>query len=202
MPDLQPTAFIVDDDEAILDALRLLLGMESIRVKTFTRARAFLDHYTPEQPGCLLLDIHIPGMTGLELQASLREIGAVLPIIFITGAGTIPMAVEAMKAGAYEFVEKPFDAERLTGCIRGALRRDAENREIIRQKQIIKDCIAKLTPREKQVMAAVVAGKANKVIADELGVSTRTVEIHRSHVMLKMQTKSAAKLATMIEFAE
>lgn len=194
----QTTVFIVDDDEALLDALRILLKIEGITANTYCKPQKFLDNYHPKQPGCLLLDIQMPGITGLELQQTLQNVGSILPIIFITGHGDIPMAVEAMKAGAFEFLQKPFSDNALLDCIRDALALDTKNRKKLEDRQSVIDRLAKLSPREKQVMAYVSDGKANKVIAKELGLSPRTVEIYRSHVMLKMQADSAIDLVNLL----
>lgn len=194
----KPTVFIIDDDEAIRDSLGLLLKSVSLSVKTYPAAQAFLDVYDPEQPGCLILDIRMPGMSGLELQERLNQIHAILPIIMMTGHGDVPMAVHAMKEGAIEFIQKPFRNQELLDCIHRALELDAQNRSILNEKHTIASRVLSLTPREHEVMQMVIEGKANKVIAYDLGVSQRTVEIHRANVMEKMQARSLAQLVRMI----
>lgn len=196
------TVFIVDDDEAMLDALRIFLKTEGFAVRTYQSAQSFLADYLPDQPGCLLLDIQMPSITGLELQHTLTDIGSILPIIFTTGHGDVSTAVQAMKAGAFEFLQKPFSDTLLLACIHDAMALDVKNRSQLASKQSVLDRIDKLSPREKQVMHSVSDGKANKVIAAELGISPRTVEIYRSHVMLKMDVNSAVELVKLLEVCD
>ena len=195
----QATIFIVDDDEAMLDALRIFLKTEGLTARTYSSAQDFLAEYRPEQSGCLLLDIQMPSITGLELQQTLTDIGSILPIIFITGHGDVSIAVQAMKAGAFEFLQKPFSDKLLLSCIHEALALDVKNRSQLANKQSVLDRIDKLSPREKQVMHYVSDGKSNKVIAAGLGLSPRTVEIYRSHVMLKMDVNSAIELVKLLD---
>lgn len=192
------TVFIVDDDEAIRDSLNLLITSVSLNVETFNTAQSFLEVYDPDRPGCLILDVRMPGMSGLELQQTLNSMHAILPVIIMTGHGDVPMAVQAMKEGAMEFIQKPFRNQDLLDCINRALELDASNRILLGEKHKIAARMELLTPREKQVMEMVIEGKANKVIAFDLGVSQRTVEIHRANVMDKMQAKSLAHLVRMV----
>ena len=192
------TVFIVDDDAAVRDALEMLVKSVGLSVKTFEHGQAFLDQYEPADAGCLVLDIRMPMMGGLELQQELRNRNSSLPIIFITGHGDIPMAVKAVKEGAMDFISKPFRDQELLDCIQRAIRDLDEKQDRNLFRSTITTNLAKLSPREKEVMDMVIEGKANKVIAMDLNLSERTVEVHRSHVMEKMQTRSLAKLVQMV----
>jgi FixJ family two-component response regulator len=161
-------------------------------------AREFLDQYEPWQPGCLVLDVRMPQMSGLELQELLNSQGAVTPVIFITGHGDVPMAVEAMQAGAFDFLQKPFREQDLIDRIQRALEKDRANRTVLEQRNLIRERLDSLTPREREVLELVNIGKPNKIMAAELGVSQRTVEIHRSRVMEKMGATSLAHLVRML----
>ena len=194
----EPTVFIVDDDDAVRDSLRMLVKSLNVRAETFASATEFLGKFDMERPGCLVLDIRMPGMSGLELQKRLHEQGAVLPIIFITGHGDVPMAVEAMQNGAVDFIQKPFRDQELLDRINEAMEQDSTNRQGLLQKHDIAARMETLTQREHEVMDLVAAGRANKVIAGDLGVSQRTVEIHRARVMEKMQARSLADLVRMV----
>lgn len=194
----QATVYIIDDDGALLDAVRVLLKNKGFTAKVFNNPQEFLDAYLPEPPGCLILDILLPGIDGLELQHTLKDISSLLPIIFISDHADIPIAVEAKKAGAFEFLQKPFSDMALLDCIIDALALNAKNRNEFKERQAVNDHIAKLSPREHQVMLSVAAGKANKRIARDLGLSPRTVEIYRSHVMLKMQVDSTIALVNLL----
>ncbi|HSN72662.1 MAG TPA: response regulator, partial [Steroidobacteraceae bacterium] len=167
-------------------------------VETFGSAQEFLDAYKDDRPGCLVLDIRMPGMSGLELQEKLNERRAIIPVIFITGHGDVPMAVEAMQAGAVDFIQKPFRDQDLLDRINQALEKDAANRAALAERSAIAKRLSTLTPREHEVMELVVRGKANKVIAGDLNLSQRTVEIHRARVMEKMQASSLAHLVRMV----
>ncbi len=202
MASSEATVFIVDDDEAVRDSLGLLLRSVGYRARCYAGARDFLKAFDPRDYGCLVLDIRMPGMTGLELQKHLAEIGCNIPIVFITGHGDIPMAVEAVRQGAVDFLQKPFQDQELVDRINDAMKLAAEQREGELERLEILDRIESLTAREKQVMGQVVLGKANKVIAGDLGVSQRTVEIHRARVMEKMQANSLAHLVRMVMVAE
>jgi RNA polymerase sigma factor (sigma-70 family) len=198
MTEYNPTVFLVDDDEAVRDSLGLLMKSVALTSRSFASAGDFLAAYDPDSPGCLILDIRMPGMSGMELQQKLIDMRAKLPIIFITGHGDIPMAVEAMQRGAVDFIPKPFRDDELLDRINKALETDRKNRDSLVEREVIEERIEKLTPREKQVLELVVQGKANKVIAGDLEVSQRTVEIHRARVMEKMQVRSVAQLVRMV----
>ena len=198
MTEYKPIVFLVDDDEAVRDSLALLMKSVALVSRSFASAAEFLAEYDPDCPGCLILDIRMPGMSGMELQQKLIDMRAILPIIFITGHGDIPMAVEAMQRGAVDFIPKPFRDNELLDRINKALEDDRKNRETLVEREQVERRIEKLTPREKQVLALVVQGKANKVIAGDLDVSQRTVEIHRARVMEKMQVRSLAQLVRMV----
>lgn len=198
MADKKPTVFAVDDDVAVLESLTLLLRSVGLPARTYGSASEFLDAYDPAAPGCLVLDVRMPGMSGLELQERLHALGSKLPIIFITAHGDVPMAVKAVKAGAVDFIQKPFRDQELIDKIQRALKVDAHLRMQVADLDEISARLSSLTPREKEVMEGVVAGKVNKVIAHELGLSQRTVEIHRARVMEKMKAKSLAQLVQMV----
>jgi len=191
------TVFIVDDDEPVRGALQLLMKSVGHDAKTFATGDEFLAACSPGISGCLILDIRMPGMSGLELQEKLHQQGVNIPIIFITGHGDIPMAVEAMKQGALEFLQKPFREQDLVDRVNEALEKDESASKFALQRTEIEPRIAKLTPRERQIMDMIVQGKANKVIAIDLGVSQRTVETHRTRIMRKTQAKSLAELVQM-----
>ncbi|MFO1427785.1 MAG: response regulator transcription factor [Steroidobacteraceae bacterium] len=193
-----PTVYIVDDDEAVRSSLRLLLKSVGLPAIAYGSARDFLGAYDPDQPGCLVLDVRMPGMSGLELQEELNRRGAIIPVIFITGHGDIPMAVEAMQHGAFDFLQKPFRDQDLIDRIQRGLETDARNRADLREQEQIRERYDSLTPREREVLALVTQGKANKVMAGDLGVSQRTVEIHRARVMEKMGASSLAQLVRMV----
>ncbi len=194
----EPTVFIVDDDSAIRVAMQALLESVGLKHEILPSADEFLDrHGGGHEAGCLVLDIRMPGLGGLELQDELIKRGNSIPIIFITGHGDVPMAVEAMQKGAVDFIQKPFRDQELLDRIHLALRTDEERRAEARRTEEIRSLIDKLTQREREVFELVVTGKPNKVIAFELGVSQRTVEIHRARVMEKMQARSLADLVRM-----
>jgi FixJ family two-component response regulator len=193
-----PTVFVVDDDEGVRNSLRFLLKSVGLTARAVPSAAEFLDSYRPGQPGCLVLDVRMPGMSGLELQQQLNLRGAPIPVIFITGHGDVPMAVEAMQHGAFDFLQKPFRDQDLIDRIQRALARDARNRTALAQHDRIRQRIASLTPREREVLSLMTQGKANKVMAAELGVSQRTVEIHRARVMEKSGATSLAQLVRMM----
>ena len=194
----QPTVFIVDDDEGVRGSLRLLIKSVGLAPTAFGSAREFLDKYNPRQSGCLVLDVRMPQMSGLELQEQLNRQGAILPVIFITGHGDVPMAVEAMQAGAFDFLEKPFRDQDLIDRIQRALEKDRANRAQLTERGLIRERLESLTPREREVLDMVSSGKANKIMAADLGVSQRTVEIHRARVMEKMGAASLAQLVRMV----
>ena len=198
MTDIQQTVYVVEDDEAVRDSLELLLKSDGKPVKTFESANAFLKDYSDKMAGCIVLDIRMPGMDGMELQKKLNEKHSILPIIFVTGHGDVPMAVDAMKEGAVDFIQKPYREEALLEKIEAALEQDLEQRKTLDEKQEIIRRVKSLTPREAEIMDRMSAGQANKVIAIELEISQRTVEIHRSRVMHKMGTHSLAHLVRMV----
>jgi two-component system, LuxR family, response regulator FixJ len=193
-----PTVFIVDDDASVCGSLKFLLRSAALDSRAFGSAPEFLAVYDPIQPGCLVLDVRMPGMSGLELQQELNLRGAVIPVIFITGHGDIPMAVEAMQHGAHDFLQKPFRDEDLIERVRRALEKDAKARAALEEHNSIRDRLASLTPRERQVLALMARGKPNKIMAHELGLSQRTVEIHRARVMEKSGASSLAELVRMV----
>jgi two-component system response regulator FixJ len=193
-----PIVYVVDDDSGVRSSIRILLKSVGINTTTFASAREFLAAYDHSQPGCLILDIRMPGMSGMDLQLELNRLGAVLPIMFITGHGDVPMAVEAMQQGAFDFLQKPFRDQDLIQRIQRALERDESHRAALRQTDAIKMRLASLTPREREVLDLLADGKQNKVMAAELGLSQRTVEIHRANVMDKMQARSVAQLVRML----
>ena len=193
-----PVVFVVDDDESVRSSLRFLLRTAALESRAFGSAAEFLRSYDPAQPGCLVLDVRMPGMSGLELQLELNLRGAIIPVIFITGHGDIPMAVEAMRHGAHDFLQKPFRDDDLIERIQRALAKDAQARVGLEGHQAIRACLESLTPREREVLALMVHGKPNKVMAHELGVSQRTIEIHRARVMGKSGAASLAELVRMV----
>jgi FixJ family two-component response regulator len=193
----QPTVFIVDDDPAVRDSLRWLLESMRLKVVTFDSAEAFLKYYTMHMIGCLVLDVRMPGMSGLQLQQYLTKQKYALPILFITGHGDIPMAVRAMQAGALYFLEKPFEDQVLLDYVNEALAIDKENQQARIRLTTIQARIANLTEREREVMDLVINNHSNKEIAEKLGVSIKTVEFHRSHMMEKMHAHSLIELVNM-----
>lgn len=194
----EPTVFVVDDDEAVRDALRSLLDSVHLPVATFASAQEFLDSYDPARGGCLVVDLRMPGMSGLELQERLVARGYTLPVIIITGHAEVATAVRAMKAGAVDFFEKPFSQQQLLDRIQHALARDASQRAEQSQRADVAHRLDRLTPREQAVLQRVVEGKANKVIAGELGISIKTVEAFRSKLMEKMEARSLAELVRLV----
>lgn len=189
---------IVDDDEAIRDALCWLFQSRDVATAAWDSGEAFLAAFTPGMTGCLLLDMRMEGMTGLALFGKLRDAGCRMPVIFLTGHGDVPLAVAALKAGARDFVEKPFNDNDLVDRVIEALAFDAGQRTREAGQATLAARLATLTARERQVMDLVIAGRMNKVIADELGVSMRTVEVHRAHVFEKMGVRTAVELARML----
>lgn len=198
MTDIQQTVYVVEDDEAVRDSLELLLKSDGKPVKTYESATGFLKDYSEKMAGCIVLDIRMPGMDGMELQKKLNDKHSILPIIFVTGHGDVPMAVDAMKEGAVDFIQKPYREEALLEKIEAALEQDLEQRKTLDEKQEIIRRVKSLTPREHEIMDRMIEGQANKVIAIELEISQRTVEIHRSRVMHKMGTHSLAHLVRMV----
>lgn len=193
------TVFVVDDDASIRDALSRLMRSVDIHVEVFSSAGQFLSHPVPDTPACLVLDVRLPGFSGLELQQRLTESNSRIPIIFITGHGDIPMTVRAMKAGAIEFLTKPFRDQELLDAVQLALAKDQATIESRAEIEKLQARYAKLTPREKEVMALVVEGRLNKQIAHALGTSEITIKIHRGHVMQKMGAESVPDLVRITE---
>jgi len=197
--DAAPVIYLVDDDEAVRDALGMLFKSIGLKHEAFSSALEFLERYDMSRHSCLVADIRMPGLSGLELQQRLNEQRCEIPIIFITGHGDVPMAVNAMKSGAADFVQKPFRDEDLIDRIKKALERDRDRRKTRAEENEIWGRLALLTPRETEVMQRVARGQANKVIAMDLGVSQRTVELHRARVMKKLGLRSVAELVHAID---
>jgi FixJ family two-component response regulator len=197
-----PTVFIIDDDQAVRDAVGLLLQTAGLMVETFPSAAVFLESTAVRRPGCLVLDVRMPGMSGLDLQRQLQQQGYRIPIIFMTGHGDVPMAIRAMKAGAFDFIEKPFQGEALLARVREALQLDALERRRQIRRAAAAERMALLSPREREVLERVAAGQYNKVIAAELGISLSTVEIHRKRVMEKLQAGSLSDLIRMLALCD
>lgn len=191
------TVFVVDDEADVRAALGMLIRSVGLKPEIYENPQAFLDAYDPERPGCLVLDMRMPGMSGLDLQEKLAGMGQHPPIIMISGHGEIPNAVQAVQSGAVDFLQKPVSDQLLLDRIQQALRLDTENRKQYSERLELEQRFATLTTREREVLQGVIAGKLNKTIADELSVSTRTVEIHRSHLMEKMQASSLSALLSM-----
>ena len=198
MKERAPLITVVDDDAAARSSLRLLLKSLGLAAVAYDSATTFLAAYDPDQPGCLLLDIRMPGMSGLELQEQLNLRGAIAPIIFITGHGDVPIAVEAMQHGAFDFLQKPFRDQDLLDRVQKALAHDRSIRDQLRSQGAIQRRLDSLTAREHDVLGLVTEGAPNKIIAHKLGISQRTVEIHRARVMEKMSADSLAQLIHMM----
>jgi FixJ family two-component response regulator len=199
MPQAEPTVFIVDDDAQMRESLRNLIRSVGLRVELFASAQEFLLSQRPDTPSCLVLDVRMPGLSGLDLQRQTSEAGLEIPIIFITGHGDIPMTVRAMKAGAVEFLTKPFRDQDLLDAIQQALERSRKTREQEAATKELRRRFALLTPREREVMEKVVAGLLNKEIGAELGTSETTIKIHRHQVMEKMGASSLPELVRMAD---
>jgi two-component system, LuxR family, response regulator FixJ len=193
-----PRVYIVEDDEAVRESLQLMLESVGYKTRAYPNANAFLDEHHSDLAGCLVLDIRMPGMNGMELQRKLNERNSMLPVIFVTGHGDVPMAVEAMQQGALDFVQKPYREQELLEKIERAFEVDKANRESLHARQHIAANLQSLTPRELDVLRLMVEGKANKVIAIDLDISQRTVEIHRARVMEKLEANSLAHLVRMV----
>jgi two-component system response regulator FixJ len=193
--------FVVDDDADIRDSMRLLLEVAGFKVRSYTSARQFLDDEASRH-GCLVADIRMPDMSGLELQEEVARRHLDLPVIIMTGHGDVPLAVRAMKAGAVDFLEKPFDDEKMLSSVRRALEIGSRARSRNAEANTAKNLLASLTPRERGVLDKLVQGRSNKVVAFELGISPRTVEIHRAHIMGKMEASSLSDLVRLVLAAE
>jgi FixJ family two-component response regulator len=195
----QPIVFVIDDDEFLRDALKRLFGMVGLRAETFASTADFLKRKLPAVPTCLVLDIRLPGISGLDFQAELARTGIAIPIVFMTGYGDIPMTVKAMKAGALEFLPKPFRDQDMLDAVQLALQRDRSRRQAERANAQIRASFESLTPREREVMAFVTTGLMNKQIAAEMGLAEVTVKLHRGNLMRKMNARSVAELARMAQ---
>jgi len=196
------TVYIVDDDEALRDSLVWLLESNSYKVAQFESAEAYLAAYRADMTGCLVLDVRMPGMSGLELYERLRERHCTLPVVFITGHGDVPMAVSVLKKGAVDFIEKPFSDTDMLKLIDQCLATERENRERLRQDAAVARRLDQLTGREMEVLELIIAGRLNKQIADDLGISIKTVEVHRARVMEKMEANSLAELVQAVMSCE
>ena len=196
-----PCVRIVDDDAAVLKSLDRLLRSAGFAVRTFPSSQDFLRQHDGSAPGCVVLDLSMPGIDGLQLQQALASSGDPCPIIFITGYGDVPTSVRAMKAGAVDFLTKPFDQQELLAAVRSAIDKDRSARAARAERSSIGVRVAALTPREREVMVHVVAGHLNKQIAAELGIAEKTVKVHRARVMKKMGAGSVAELVTMVSSA-
>ena len=194
----KPVIYVVEDDSEMCESIEMLISSEGYEVYTYHRAEDFLENFDSSIAGCLVLDIRMPGMNGLELQERLNEMGSDVPIVFITGHGDIPIAVRAMKGGAASFIEKPFDADVLLGNISQALKKAEEQRGSRMSRQAIEEKKSRLTRREKQILEMLREGRSNKSIAFELGVSQKTVSFHRVNILEKMGAKSLVDLTRMM----
>lgn len=201
MRETEPIVFIVDDDESVRKALSRLIKSVDLKVETFSSANDFLKHDPYDGPACLVLDIRMPGLSGLDLQTELAKAKRTLSIVFITGHGNIPMSVQAMKAGAVDFIEKPFDEQALLDAVHLAIQKDRAAKEKLAELKEIQEHVESLTLREREVFALVVTGMLNKQIAFEMGISEKTIKVHRARVMQKMQAESLADLVRMAEKA-
>ena len=189
---------VVDDDEGFRNSLRSLLESCDMTVETYADAEEFLARYAPNQPGCLLLDVRMPKMSGLQLQEELQKRQIRVPLVFITAHGDVAMAVTAVRRGALDFIEKPFDDEALIGLIRDALDKDAQDREASERQMDFGARLASLSARERSVLDRVVEGRLNKTIAEQLGISVKTVEFHRKRIMSKLRAKTATELVNLV----
>lgn len=196
--DHESTVFVVDDDPAMRKSLRWLTESVGLAVETFATAEAFLRAYLPERPGCVVLDVRMPGMSGLDLQEQMNQRGYSIPIIIVTGHGEVQSAVRAMQSGAVNFIEKPFSDQELLDTIRSALDHDRDIRTRQAERETTRARHERLTPREREVLQLVIAGSANKQIAATLNISQKTVEVHRAHVMRKLEAQSVADLVRSV----
>jgi FixJ family two-component response regulator len=193
-----PVVHVVDDDEGFRNSLRSLLESCDLAVETYADAGQFLARYAPDRPGCLLLDVRMPKMSGLQLQEELQKRQIRVPLVFITAHGDVAMAVTAVRRGALDFIEKPFDDEALIGLIHDALDKDVQDREVSKRQMNFGARLASLSARERSVLDRVVEGKLNKIIAEELGISVKTVEFHRKRIMSKLRAKTATELVNLV----
>jgi len=193
-----PVVHVVDDDEGFRNSLRSLLESCDLAVQTYADAEEFLARYVHDRPGCLLLDVRMPKMSGLQLQEELQKRQIRVPLVFITAHGGVAMAVAAVRRGALDFIEKPFDDEALIGLIRDALDKDAQDRQTTERQIDLGARLASLSARERDVLDRVVDGRLNKIIADELGISVKTVEFHRKRIMEKLRARTVAELVNLV----
>jgi RNA polymerase sigma factor (sigma-70 family) len=194
---MKPLIHIVDDDDAMRDSLAWLLDHERYQVALHASGEAFLTAFTPRAPACIILDIRMPGLSGVEVHEQLLKREAKTPVVFVTGHGDVPMAVEALKRGAFDFIEKPFNEQKLTAVIERAIESDTEAAGVSAEQKRIASRLGSLSPREREVLDLVVAGKMNKTIADVMNISVKTVEAHRARVMEKMEARSLAELVQL-----
>lgn len=199
MNDISPIVFVVDDDPDVLKSLARVLRSAGLAVATFSSPSEFLEQHDPRAAGCLVLDVAMPGLNGLELQQALRANGSAIPIIFLTGRGDIPMSVQAMKGGAVDFLTKPIHDEDLLKAVQAALEKDRIERQSRAELDEIQERLATLTPREGEVLTHVVSGQLNKQIAYDLGTVEQTIKVHRARVMEKMKVNSVAELVRLTE---
>lgn len=198
MSEQKQTVHVVDDDDRMRPVIGEIVESIGVSCRTYASAMEFLAVFDPHQPGCLILDVFMPGLGGLALQEELATRGAIAPIIFITGSVEVPIAVKAMRRGAFDYLQKPFRKVELVETVRNALSHDRRNRAVLDERQIIRDRIISLTAKERDVLNLLVRGLPNKVVAQKMGLSQRTVELHRSRVMEKMDASSAAHLVRMV----
>ena len=198
----EPTVFLVDDDPEMLKAITRTVASAGWPVQTYLSGEAFLHAYDPTQAGCVVLDLRMPRVSGLRVQETLTAQNAYIPLIFITGYGEVAVAVQAMQAGALDFLEKPFSEQMLLACIERAMARDAQMRQVQARRTTFAARLARLTPREREVLDLVLAGRLNKEIALRLAISQRTVEIHRRRIMQKLHAESAVDLARQVFLAQ
>ena len=197
-PAQEPTVYVVDDDESTRELLSWLMKRQGVRVEAYPDARSFLAAYRPDTPGCLVLDLNMPGMSGLDLQQHLNELRVLLPVIFVSGRADVPKAVRAVKEGAVDFIEKPFDYRRIVALIEECLKRAAKTRAGLDRARAFAERLSQITQREREVMALVVEGKLNREIAERLEISIKTVEAHRARIMEKLEVNSVAELVQAV----
>lgn len=194
----EPHVYIIEDDAQLRDALVFLVGTRGLKAKGFARAEDFLSAWSPALTGCVLTDVRMDGISGLELFDRLKAAGSALPCIVLTGHGDVPMAVEALKKGVHDFIEKPFDGNALVDRLLAAIEVDRARLRASAEAHSLRERLAALSTREREVLALMLAGKANKVVADDLGIAVRTVEVHRARIFEKMGVRSAVELATLL----